>query len=152
MIGSAIDDAIANNVMAQILFLEGKDPDADIVIYINTLGGSVPAGLAIYDTMQYIKPDVQTWCLGQAYSMGQSCWPEVRPESGTRSLTRRRSFINPLPRGLAVKPPILASTLQKFCEFVRNCIRFLAAHTCQPIEKIQADRGPRFLHDFPRSA
>ena len=70
MIGSAIDDAVANNVMAQILFLEGKDPDADIVIYINTLGGSVPAGLAIYDTMQYIKSDVQTWCLGQAYSMG----------------------------------------------------------------------------------
>ena len=71
MIGSAIeDDTVANLVTAQMLFLEGKDPDADIILYLNTPGGSVSAGLAIYDTMQYIKADVQTWCLGRAYSMG----------------------------------------------------------------------------------
>jgi ATP-dependent Clp protease protease subunit len=70
MVGSAIDDAVANSVIAQMLFLESDNPDSDIVLYINTLGGHVQAGLAIYDTMQYIKPDVQTWCVGQAYSMG----------------------------------------------------------------------------------
>ena len=70
MIGAAIDDAAANSVIAQMLFLESENPDGDIVLYINTLGGHVPAGLAIYDTMQYIKPDIQTWCVGQAYSMG----------------------------------------------------------------------------------
>ena len=70
MIGSTIDDTVANSVMAQMIFLEGDNPDTDISLYINTLGGSVSAGLAIYDTMQFIKPDVQTWCIGQAYSMG----------------------------------------------------------------------------------
>ena len=67
MIGTPIDDDfVANIVTAQMLFLEGKDPDSDIVLYINTPGGSVSAGLAIYDAMQYIKADVQTWCLGRA--------------------------------------------------------------------------------------
>ena len=72
MVGSTIDDTVANSVMAQMIFLEGDNPDADISLYMNTLGGSVSAGLAIYDTMQFIKPDVQTWCIGQAYSHG-SC-------------------------------------------------------------------------------
>ena len=70
MIGSPIDDMIANSVIAQLLFLESENSDTDVVLYLNTPGGSVSAGLAIYDTMQYIKPDVSTLCIGQAASMG----------------------------------------------------------------------------------
>ena len=69
-IGSAIDDLVSNSVIAQLLFLESDDPDKDISVYINSPGGSVTAGLAIYDTMQFIKPDVMTLCTGQASSMG----------------------------------------------------------------------------------
>src|SRR5690554_7506431 len=69
-IGSAIDDTVANLVIAQLLFLESEDPDKDINLYINSPGGSVYSGLAIYDTMQYIKPDVSTICVGLAASMG----------------------------------------------------------------------------------
>jgi ATP-dependent Clp protease protease subunit len=68
-IGTQIDDAIANLVIAQMLFLEAEDPERDILLYINCPGGSITAGLAIYDTMQFIKPDVQTYCIGQAASM-----------------------------------------------------------------------------------
>ena len=70
MIGTPIDDGIANLVIAQMLFLEAEDPDKDIMMYINSPGGSITAGLAIYDTMQFIKPDVQTICYGMAMSMG----------------------------------------------------------------------------------
>src|SRR3989337_1056674 len=69
-LGSAIDDMISNLIIAQLLFLEAEDPDRDIYIYINSPGGLVTSGLAIYDTIQYIKPDVQTICVGQAASMG----------------------------------------------------------------------------------
>ena len=69
-IGTQIDDAVANLAIAQMLFLEAEDPDKDILLYINSPGGSITAGLAIYDTMQFIKPDVSTLCIGQAASMG----------------------------------------------------------------------------------
>jgi ATP-dependent Clp protease protease subunit len=69
-LGSAVDDQVANIVIAQLLFLESEDPDKDIMLYINSPGGLVTAGLAIYDTMQYIRPDVATFCMGQAASMG----------------------------------------------------------------------------------
>src|SRR5512134_4001983 len=69
-IGTPIDDYLANLVIAQLLFLEAEDPDKDISIYINSPGGAVTAGLAIYDTMQFIKPDISTFCVGQAASMG----------------------------------------------------------------------------------
>src|SRR5712672_926571 len=68
-IGTPIDDQIANLVIAQMLFLEAEDPDKDIMLYVNSPGGSITAGLAIYDTMQYVKPDIQTICIGQAASM-----------------------------------------------------------------------------------
>src|SRR5213083_1089383 len=68
-IGSPIDDVVSNLVIAQLLFLEAEDPDKDISIYINSPGGSVTAGLAIYDTMQFVKPDITTICIGQAASM-----------------------------------------------------------------------------------
>ena len=77
-IGSAIDDTVANLVIAQLLFLESEDPDKDINIYINSPGGSVYSGLAIYDTIQYIKPDVSTICVGLAASMGAVLLPALR--------------------------------------------------------------------------
>lgn len=70
MLGSGIDDNVANSIVAQLLFLEAEDPDKDISIYINSPGGSITAGMAIYDTMQFIKPDIQTICIGMAASMG----------------------------------------------------------------------------------
>ena len=70
MLGTEIDDDVANVIVAQMLFLESEDPDKDISVYINSPGGSVTAGLAIYDTMQYVKPAVSTICIGQAASMG----------------------------------------------------------------------------------
>src|SRR5919205_1733205 len=69
MLGTEIDDDVANVIVAQLLFLESEDPDKDINLYINSPGGSVTAGFAIYDTMQYVKPDVQTYCIGQAASI-----------------------------------------------------------------------------------
>mgnify|MGYP001130273186 CR=1 FL=1 len=71
-LGTAIDDQVASLVIAQMLFLEAEKPEKDIYLYINTPGGSITAGLAIYDTMQYVKPDVATYCIGQAASMGSS--------------------------------------------------------------------------------
>ena len=82
-IGSAIDDDVANSVIAQLLFLQMADPKKDIHVYINSPGGSVTAGLAIYDTMQFVSCDVNTYCLGIAASMGSSCWPRARPASGS---------------------------------------------------------------------
>ena len=70
MLGSAIDDNVANSIVAQLLFLEAEDPEKDVSIYINSPGGSITAGMAIYDTMQFIKPDIQTICIGMAASMG----------------------------------------------------------------------------------
>ncbi len=70
LLGSAIDDNVANSIVAQLLFLEAEDPEKDISLYINSPGGSITAGMAIYDTMQFIKPDVQTICIGMAASMG----------------------------------------------------------------------------------
>ena len=70
MLGSGIDDNVSNSIVAQLLFLEAENPEKDISIYINSPGGSITAGMAIYDTMQFIKPDVQTICIGMAASMG----------------------------------------------------------------------------------
>jgi ATP-dependent Clp protease protease subunit len=76
-LGTAINDDVANLLIAQMLFLESEDPDKDINLYINSPGGVVTSGLAVYDTMQYIKPDVTTVCIGQAPAWGHSCWPPV---------------------------------------------------------------------------
>ena len=100
-VGAPIDDGIANLVIAQLLFLEAEDPDRDIVLYINSPGGAISAGLAIYDTLQFIKPDVQTYCIGQAASMAA-----VLLSAGTKgkrfSLPNSRIVIHqPLMSGLA---------------------------------------------------
>ena len=87
-LGTPVDDQVANAIMAQLLHLESEDPEQDINLYINSPGGSVSAGLAIFDTMQFVKPDIATTALGMAASMGAFLLAAGRRESGTRSRTR----------------------------------------------------------------
>ena len=87
MLGTDVNDDIANQLCAQLLYLEGEDPNADIWLYINSPGGSVTAGMAIYDTMQFVGCDVATVCMGWPHRWASSCSPPARPASGTRCRT-----------------------------------------------------------------
>ena len=145
MIGTPInDDAVANIVTAQMLFLEGKDPDADIVLYINTPGGSVSAGLAIYDTMQYIKADVQTWCLGRAYSMGAILLAAGAP--GKRyALPHAKALIHqPMANGIGGQASDISIHATEILHERDRLYAILAKHTGQDIEKIAADADRDF--------
>ncbi len=137
-IGGPIHDTMANLVIAQLLFLESEDPDKDIHLYINSPGGSVTAGLAIYDTMQYIKPDVSTICIGMAASMGALLL--TAGAKGKRySLPYSRIMIHqPLggAQGQATDIEIHAREILRLRD-VGNEI--LVRHTGQPLEKIQHD-------------
>ncbi len=138
LLGFPIDDHVANLIVAQLLFLESQDPDKDIYLYINSPGGSVTAGLAIYDTMQYIKPDVVTICMGQAASMGAILLAAGAP--GKRySLPHSRIMIHqPLGgiQGQATDIIIHAEEIKRIKEML---IDILAKHTGQPREKIAQD-------------
>lgn len=143
-LGSPIDDAIASLAIAQMLFLEAEDPDKDIYLYLNTPGGYVSAGLAIYDTMQYIKPDITTICMGQASSMGA-----VLLAAGTKgkrtALPHARIMIHqPLGgvEGMATDIEIHAREILTLREKVNE---ILSHHTGQPIEKIAKDTDRNFF-------
>jgi ATP-dependent Clp protease protease subunit len=137
-LGTAIDDVVANTVIAQLLFLEAEDPKKDISLYINSPGGSVTAGLAIYDTMQYIKPDVSTICLGQAASMG--AFLLAAGAKGKRfALPYSRIMIHqPLggAQGQATDIDIQAREILRIREVINE---ILAKHTGQPIERLEKD-------------
>lgn len=137
-LGGEIDDTLANVVVAQLLFLEMEDPDADISLYINSPGGSVTAGMAIYDTMQYIKPHVRTVCVGMAASMG--AFLLMAGEKGKRyALPNAEVMIHqPLggASGQATDVAIRAEWLMKTKE---KMIRMIAEMTGQPIEKVKQD-------------
>ena len=143
-LGSAVSDEVANLIIAQMLFLESEDPDKDINFYINSPGGLVTAGLAIYDTMQYIKPDVSTLCLGQASSMGA-----LLLTAGARgkrfSLPHSRILIHqPLGafQGQATDVEIQAKEILRMREKLNE---ILAHHTGQPLEKVQRDTDRDFF-------
>lgn len=143
-IGSPIDDVDANLVIAQILFLEAEDPDKDIHVYINCPGGAVTAGLAIYDTMQYIKPHVETICMGQAASMGA-----LLLAAGTKgkrfSLPHARIMIHqPLGgvQGQATDIDIQAREILRMRDEVN---RIFVKHTGQPLERIEKDTDRDFF-------
>jgi ATP-dependent Clp protease protease subunit len=143
-IGTPIDDLLANTVIAQLLFLQTEDPDKDIHIYINTPGGGVSAGLAIYDTMQYIKPDIATYCIGQAASMGA-----LLLASGTNgkrfTLPHSRVMIHqPIGGfyGQASDVEIHAKEILKMKEVLNNII---VQHTGQSPEKITKDTERDFF-------
>jgi ATP-dependent Clp protease protease subunit len=137
-LGSPVDDDIANLIIAQLLFLEAEDPDKDISVYINSPGGSVTAGLAIYDTMQYVRPEVSTICMGQAASMGA-----LLLAAGTKGkrfgLPNSRILIHqPMGgfQGQATEIDIQAREILKLRE---NLNLILAHHTGRTVEKIAAD-------------
>jgi len=139
-----VEDYTANLVVAQLLFLEAENPDKDIHLYINSPGGSVTAGLAIYDTMQFIKPDVSTMCVGQAASMGAVIL--AGGAKGKRyALPHSRMMIHqPLGgfQGQATEFEIHAREILKIREQLN---RILARHTGQPLEKIQVDTDRDFF-------
>jgi len=146
-IGTPIDDQIANLVIAQMLFLEAEDPDKDIMLYINSPGGSITAGLAIYDTMQFIKPDVQTICIGQAASMAA-----VLLASGTKgkrySLPNSRIVIHqPLIMGSGISGQaadidIAAKEILRMRERLND---ILVDRTGQPLKRIQEDTDRDYI-------
>jgi ATP-dependent Clp protease protease subunit len=138
-IGSQVDDGVANLVIAQMLFLEAEDPDRDILIYINSPGGSITAGLAIYDTMQFIKPDVQTYCLGQAASIAA-----VLLAAGTKgkrfSLPNSRILIHqPWMSGLGGQATDIDIAAREILRMRERLNDMLALHTGQPLERIKED-------------
>ncbi len=137
-IGTPIDDHVANVVIAQLLFLQTEDPDKDIHLYINSPGGTVSSGLAIYDTMQYVKPDIATYCIGQAASMGALLLAAGTP--GKRfALPHSRIMIHqPIGGfyGSATDVEIHAKEILKMKEILNT---ILSKHTGQPFEKVQAD-------------
>jgi len=143
-LGMPIDDFVANYIIAQMLFLEADDPDKDINLYINTPGGSVTAGLAIYDTMQFIKPDVCTLCLGQAASMGA-----VLMAAGAKGkrfgLPYSRFLLHQLMGGVqgqATDIDIQAREIVRIGEMIDE---ILVSHTGQPREVIQHDSDRDFF-------
>lgn len=133
-----IDDYMANLVVAQLLFLESENPDKDVHLYINSPGGSVSAGLAIYDTMQFIKPDVSTMCVGQAASMGALLLAGGAP--GKRfCLPHSRIMIHQPLGGFQGQATDIDIHAREILLIRDRLNRILAKHTGQPVEKIQLD-------------
>jgi ATP-dependent Clp protease protease subunit len=137
-IGTAIDDDVANIVTAQLLFLESEDPEKDVSLYINSPGGSVTAGLAIYDTMQYVKPSVSTICLGQAASMAAVLLSAGA--NGKRfAVPNARIMIHQLSGGFSGQASDIEIQAREALRLKRTLDEILARHTGQPIERISRD-------------
>ncbi|HWQ07734.1 MAG TPA: ATP-dependent Clp endopeptidase proteolytic subunit ClpP [Holophaga sp.] len=137
-LGTAIDDSVANAVVAQMLFLESEDPDKDIQIYINSPGGSVTAGLAIYDTMQFVKNDIVTYCIGQAASMAAHLL--AAGTKGKRfALPSARIMIHQPSGGAQGQASDIEITFKEIQRLKDNLADALARHTGQPIKKIVKD-------------
>lgn len=137
-LGTPISDDVANVVIAQLLHLESEDPDKDIYLYINSPGGSVYAGLAVYDTMQYIKPDVSTTCVGLAASMAA-----VLLAAGTKgkrfALPNAKIMIHMGSAGFSGSIPDVDIQAKEALSVTRKLIEILAGHSGQSFEKVHAD-------------
>ena len=138
-IGTPIDDTVANLTIAQLLFLEAEDPDRDIVMYINSPGGSITAGLAIYDTMLFIKPDVQTYCIGQAASIAAVLL--AAGAKGKRfSLPNSRILIHqPWMTGLGGQATDIDIHAREILRMRERLNEIMAHHSGQPLKRIQED-------------
>ncbi|HET6691886.1 MAG TPA: ATP-dependent Clp endopeptidase proteolytic subunit ClpP [Miltoncostaeaceae bacterium] len=137
-LGTPVDDQIANLIVAQLLHLESEDPDKDISLYINTPGGSVYAGMAIYDTMQFIKPDVATICVGIAMSMGALLL--AAGAHGKRfALPNAKVMIHQLSGGFSGQSSDIEIHAREALNMRRRLDEIIAKHTGQPLEKVSAD-------------
>jgi ATP-dependent Clp protease, protease subunit len=137
-LGTPIDDQIANLIIAQLIHLESEDPDKDISIYINSPGGSVYAGLAVYDTMQYIKPQVQTVCVGMAMSMGAVLL--AGGAKGKRmALPNSKILIHQVSSGFQGQATDIEIQAREVINIKRRLEEILAEHTEQEIEKVSKD-------------
>ncbi len=142
-LGGPINDAVANSVIAQLLFLEHEDSKKDIKLYLNTPGGSVTAGLAIYDTMQYVKPDVQTICVGMAASMGAVLL--AAGKKGKRfSLPNSEVLLHQVMGGVEGQAIEVEITARHIIKIKDKINQILAKHTGKPIGKIEKDTDRDF--------
>jgi ATP-dependent Clp protease, protease subunit len=139
-----IEDEIANLVIAQMLFLEAEDPDKDIALYINSPGGSVTAGMAIYDTMQYIKPDISTICMGQAASMG-ALLLAAGAKNKRFALPHARIMIHQPLGGVQGQATDIDIQAREILRMREELNRILLYHTGQTMEKIQRDTDRDFF-------
>lgn len=143
-IGTPIDDIIANLVIAQMLFLEAEDPEKDIQIYINSPGGSITAGLAIYDTMQFVRPDISTICIGQAASMAA-----VLLTAGTHgkrlALPNSRIILHQPLGGFQGQASDIHIQAQEILRMKERLIDILQLHTKQPRERLEKDCDRDFI-------
>ena len=138
MLGTDVNDDIANQICAQLLYLEGEDSNADIWLYINSPGGSVTAGMAIYDTMQFVSCDVATVCMGMAASMGQFLL--TAGTQGKRyTLPNARIMMHQPLAGLRGQATDIAIQAEQLAYTKRRMAELIAHHSGQPLEKIQAD-------------
>jgi ATP-dependent Clp protease protease subunit len=143
-LGSAIDDQVANTVVAQLLFLAAEDPDKDIHLYINSPGGSVTAGMAIFDTMQFIKPDVSTICVGLAASMGALLLVAGAP--GKRyALPNAEMMIHQPWGGSQGQASDIKIQAERILQQRRMLYRIISERTGQPLEKIERDADRDFF-------
>jgi len=142
-IGTAIDDVVANLIIAQLLFLQSEDANKDINVYINSPGGSVTAGLAIYDTMQFVKPDVCTFCLGQAASMG-SLLLAAGAKGKRHALPYSRIMIHQPWGGTQGTASDISIQAKEILRMKDTLIKILASHTGEPLDRIQRDSDRDF--------
>jgi ATP-dependent Clp protease protease subunit len=143
-LGTAINDEVANLLIAQLLFLESEDPEKDINFYINSPGGVVTAGMAIYDTMQYIKPDIATVCIGQAASMGAVLL--AAGKAGKRySLPNSRILIHQPMGGAQGQASDIAIQAKEILRMKETLNQILARHTGKDIQNIQSDTDRDFF-------
>ncbi|EQB20349.1 MULTISPECIES: ATP-dependent Clp endopeptidase proteolytic subunit ClpP [unclassified Dehalobacter] len=140
-LGGAIDDNVANVVVAQLLFLEAEDPEKDVFLYINSPGGSITAGMAIYDTMQYIRPDVQTICIGMAASMG--AFLLAAGTKGKRTALPNAEILIHQPLiaggGLSGQATEIEIHAKQLLKTKNKMNRILSERTGQPLEKVEQD-------------
>jgi len=150
-LGQPIDDNVSNLIIAQLLFLEAENPEKDISIYINSPGGSITSGLAIYDTMQYVKPDIATICIGQAASMAA-----VLLAAGTKGkrycLPNSRVLIHqPLMHGLGGQATEIEIHAREIMAMKARLNQILSNHTGQSIEKIDKDTDRDYILQAPQA-
>lgn len=146
MLGTPIDDHVANLIVAQLLHLEGEDPEKDISIYINSPGGSIDAGLAIYDTMQYIKPDVRTICVGLAASMG-SLLLAAGAKDKRMILPNARVMIHQPIGGTQGQATDIEIQAREILRLRKKLNEIYVHHTGQPLDKIARDVDRDFWLD-----